>query len=168
MSKVIVSENEVKKILAINSFRNISKDKVMEFVSLIPNMDKELAIAIINQFPAYTEFATTAITVLKDMYDSALEKGGASHMEAISAYRKLLDTLGDIAKKDNITEEERKHLTEQMIIIADKIGEKDTEYQERIMDFLKYGTKFFGGVILVGATILGVSLKGKDIPILKK
>lgn len=39
------------KALAIEDFRNISKDKIMEFVSAIPNMDKEVAIKIIEQFP---------------------------------------------------------------------------------------------------------------------
>jgi hypothetical protein len=29
------------------------KKKIMEFASLIPNMDKDVAISIINQFPAY-------------------------------------------------------------------------------------------------------------------
>lgn len=140
----------------------------MEFVSLIPNMDKDLAIAIVNQFPAYTEFATTAITVLKDMCDSVLEKGETSHMETLAAYRKLLDDLGEMAKRDNITEEERKFLTEQMIIVADKIGEKDTEFKNFISGVLKYGTTILGGAIIIGAAILGVNIKGKDIPILNR
>lgn len=168
MSKTLISENDVKKALAIDSFRNISKDKIMEFVSLIPNMDKDLAIAIVNQFPAYTEFATTAITVLKDMCDSVLEKGEASHMETLAAYRKLLDDLGEMAKRENITEEERKFLTEQMIIVADKIGEKDTEFKNFISGVLKYGTTILSGAIIIGAAILGVNIKGKDIPVLKK
>lgn len=36
MSQKIVSENDVKTALGIKDFRNISKDKIMEFVSLIP------------------------------------------------------------------------------------------------------------------------------------
>jgi len=33
MAKYMVTENEVKKALEIDSFRNMSKDKIMEFVS---------------------------------------------------------------------------------------------------------------------------------------
>ena len=53
MSQHLVSEDQVKKALHIDSFRNLSKDKIMEFASLIPNMDKDVAISIINQFPQH-------------------------------------------------------------------------------------------------------------------
>ena len=33
---LLVSEEQVKNALKIDSFRNLSKDKIMEFVSLIP------------------------------------------------------------------------------------------------------------------------------------
>lgn len=168
MSKVLVSENEVKKALAIDSFRNISKDKIMEFISLIPSMDKELAIAIINQFPAYTEFATTSISVLKDMCDMALKNNESSQKDAIAAYRKTLDDFGELLKKDNISQEERKDITNGMLLIADKISEKDTENKNFLLDVLKYGTSILGGAIVIGAAILGVNIKGKDIPSLKK
>jgi hypothetical protein len=46
--KHMVTEAEVKKALAIDSFRNMTKDKIMEFVSAIPNMDKDVAIKIIE------------------------------------------------------------------------------------------------------------------------
>lgn len=61
MSQYLVSEEQVKKTLQIDSFRNLSKDKIMEFASLIPYMDKDVAIAIINQFPAYVESSRNMI-----------------------------------------------------------------------------------------------------------
>jgi hypothetical protein len=53
LPKRYVNEKAVKRALGIDSFRNVSKDKIMEFASLIPYMDKDVAIAIINQFPVY-------------------------------------------------------------------------------------------------------------------
>ena len=50
LPKRYVSEKSVKQALGIDSFRNLSKDKIMEFASMIPYMDKDVAIAIINQF----------------------------------------------------------------------------------------------------------------------
>ena len=43
------SEEAVKKALKIESFRNLTKDKVMEFTSMIPYMEKEVALEIIKQ-----------------------------------------------------------------------------------------------------------------------
>ena len=168
MSKKIMSEEAVKKALAINSFREVSKEKIVDFISMIPNMDKDVAISIINQFPAYTEFATTSITVLKDMCDMALKNNESSQKDAIAAFRKTLDDFGEILKKDNISPEERKYITNGMLLIADKISEKDTENKNFLLDVLKYGTSILGGAIIIGATILGINIKGKDIPLLKK
>lgn len=140
----------------------------MDFVSLVPNMDKDLAIIIVNQFPVYSEFATTVITVLQDMCDIALKNNESSQKEVIAAYRKILDDLGEVLKKDNISQEERESITEKMIIIADKISEKDTENKKFISGLFKHATPIICGVILIGATILGVNIKGKEIPLLKK
>ena len=71
-----VSENAVKRALKIDSFRNLSKDKIMQFASMIPYMDKEVAIAIINQFPIFADFGKTAISGYIQMCDNILEKIG--------------------------------------------------------------------------------------------
>ena len=73
MAKYMFTENEVKKALAIDSFRNISKDKIMEFVSAIPNMDKEVAVKIIEQFPSYAESANNMLTQLNTMCSNAMK-----------------------------------------------------------------------------------------------
>ncbi len=43
MVKSLNNEKEVKRMLNIGSFRILSKDKIMNFVSEIPKMDKEVA-----------------------------------------------------------------------------------------------------------------------------
>ena len=57
MTTFLTNEQQVLDALHINSFRNISKQKIMDFISLVPSMDSEKAIAIINQFPNYVDFA---------------------------------------------------------------------------------------------------------------
>ena len=48
----------------------------MQFASMIPYMDKEVAIAIINQFPIFADFGKTAISGYMQMCDNILEKIG--------------------------------------------------------------------------------------------
>ena len=59
--KRYVNEKAVKFALGIDSFGNVSKDKIMEFASMIPYMDKDVAISIINQFPVYADFGKATI-----------------------------------------------------------------------------------------------------------
>lgn len=167
MAKYMATENEVKKALAIDSFRNMSKEKIMEFVSAIPNMDKDVAIKIIEQFPAYTESANNMLAQLNVMCSNAMKENGESQKEAIEAYKKILDDLGELLKKEAITVEARMKITEQMITVADRISAKDTENKDFLNGIIKYGVPIIGGALVLGAAILGVNVKGTKIPTLK-
>ena len=164
MSKSLVPVEEVKNALKIDSFRNLSKDKIMEFVSLIPNMDKEVAIKIIEQYPAFAKLSESMVAQLNKMCDTALEKNEESQRLTIQAYKQILDELSNQLHMEDISKEDREKITKQMIEIADKISVKDTENKAFIDKMVKYSTGFAIGALVLGATILGVNIKGKDIP----
>lgn len=164
MSKTLVSVEEVKNALKIDSFRNLSKDKIMEFVSLIPNMDKEVAIKIIEQYPAFAKLSESMVAQLNKMCDNALEKNEESQRLTIQAYKQILDELSNQLHMEDLSKEEREKITKQMIEIADKISIKDTENKAFIDKMVKYSTGFAVGTLVLGAAILGVNIKGKDIP----
>ncbi|WP_311561489.1 hypothetical protein [Peptoniphilus duerdenii] len=164
MSKTFVSVEEVKNALKIDSFRNLSKDKIMEFVTLIPNMDKEVAIKIIEQYPAFAKLSESMVAQLNKMCDTALEKNEESQRLTIQAYKQILDELSNQLHMEDISKEEREKITKQMIEIADKISVKDTENKTFIDKMVKYSTGFAIGALVLGAAILGVNIKGKDIP----
>ena len=167
MAKMI-TEQQVKDALQIDSFRNLSKEKIMEFASLIPNMDKDVAISIINQFPAYAESSRKMLEQFKNVCDAALENNQDSQKDEILSYRKILDDLGGVLKKEELTPEERNRITEQMLEVADRISAKDTENKQFIDNLVKYGTQLTAGALLLGAVILGVNVKGINLPKLKK
>ena len=168
MAKYMVTENEVKNALAIDSFRNISKDKIMEFVSAIPNMDKDVAIKIIEQFPTYTESANNIISQLNNMCNNAMKESSESQKESIKAYNKVLDDLGELLKKETITAEERAYITEQMVIVADRISAKDTENKDFLNVIIKSVVPVIAGALVLGVAILGVNIKDIKIPTLKE
>ena len=168
MAKYMVTENEVKNALAIDSFRNISKDKIMEFVSAIPNMDKDVAIKIIEQFPAYTESANNIISQLNNLCNNAMKENSESQKESIKAYNKILDNLGELLKKETITAEERAYITEQMVIVADRISAKDTENKDFLNVIIKSVVPVIAGALVLGVAILGVNIKDIKIPTLKE
>ena len=164
MAQNFISEEEVKEALQVNNFREISKEKIMEFVSLIPQMDKDVAIAIINQFPTYVESANNMIAQLTMMCDNIIKDNTSSQKDAVEAYKKILDDLGVLLNKEIISQEEREFITNQMILVADKIALKDTENKDFLIDIIKHSVPIIGGALILGATILGVSVKGTKIP----
>ena len=106
LPKRYVSEKAVKRALKIDSFRSLSKDKIIEFASMIPYMDREVATAIINQFPKFAEFGKIAISRYMELCNNILEKNKESQSAAIRAYQTILDSLAQRMTVETITEEE--------------------------------------------------------------
>ena len=104
LPKRYVSEDAVKRALKIDSFRNLSKDKVMQFASMIPYMDKEVAIAIINQFPVYADFGKIAIERYTEVCNSILEKNKESQASVVKGYQTILDALAKRMEKEEISD----------------------------------------------------------------
>lgn len=157
MANRLTDELMVKKALNIDSFRNLSKEKVIEFVSRIPDMDKEVACAIINQFPCYVDNAKIMVESLERTCSLILQNENKSHIAVIESYQKILDDLGVVLLKENISYEERKEITKTMIEIADKISDKDTEEKNYGLEMVKTVCGYFVSFCAIGAGILGVS-----------
>lgn len=104
---------------------------------------------------------------LNVMCSNAIKENGESQNETIEAYKKILDDLGELLKKETITVEERMKIIAQMITVADRISSKDTENKEFLNGIIKYGVSIIGGALVLGAAILGVNVKGIKIPTLK-
>lgn len=79
----------------------------MEFVSLIPNMDKEAAIKIIEQYPAFAKLSKSMVAQLNKMCDTTLEKNEESQRLTIQAYKQILDELSNQLHMEDISKEER-------------------------------------------------------------
>ncbi|MGF7146373.1 hypothetical protein HNQ56_004841 [Anaerotaenia torta] len=131
-------------------------------------MDKDVVIKIIDQFPAYTESANNMLAQLNTICNNAMKENCESQKEAIDDYKKILDDLGELLKKDTITAEERVQITEQMITVADRILAKDTENRDFLSGIIKYGVPIIGNALVLGAAILGMNVKNTKISTLKK
>ena len=68
----------------------IPPEEIVEFASLIPHMDKDVAIAIINQFPAYVESSRNMIEQYNAMCDKVLQSNDDSRKDAVMAYKTIL------------------------------------------------------------------------------
>lgn len=157
------TEEAVKKALKINSFRELSKDKIMQFASMIPYMDKEVAIAVINQFPTYAEFVKVIISVYIDTTNRILDDNKEIQMATIHGYQIILDSLSKKLEESN-TEDVRKSITNDMISVADKIAEideKNKKYLSKIVNKILAGVGI--AVLAVGAGIgISSSMNGKS------
>ena len=160
MGKTIVTEEEAKKLLKVDDWRAISKEKIMDFISFIPKIDKDLAISIINQFPNYVSFGTNIINSLIMLCDNTNKDLLEGQKQCLEAYKLVLESLKK--QLDNpLSPEERDKINEQMIEIANAISEKDSEKNKIIDGIVSNGQKIITVTLVVGAAILGFHYNNK-------
>lgn len=93
MSNIISSETQLKEALGISTWRNLSKEKLFNFISILPNVDSELAIKIIEQLPEFAKMATEMVTILKDVCDKVLEEDARTTDQSIEAYKTVISEI---------------------------------------------------------------------------
>ena len=160
----LMTEEQVKEYLGIPDFRHASKDVLVRFVSSIPYINKDVAIKIIEQYPAYCTCAQAFVQHYSALCDKLLIDNSKSVEAAMKGYQTTLDTISELAKMENITADERHRYAETMVFIADKMAALDAEnkrYHEEMARTYRY---VIGICIFIGATILGVNIKGVKIP----
>lgn len=101
MEKTLLSPDEVLERIGAESFRNVSKDKLIAFVSALPEMDKETAIKCIEQFPEFRNYANDIVGQLKDASFELLKSQKESQERTIVGYQKILDSLSKRLERQN-------------------------------------------------------------------
>ena len=157
MSKKL-SEEDVKAKLGITDFRHLKKENIMEFMSCVPEMDKEVAMKCIEQFPEFKSFANETVN---GFYNLCAEVIKDDKEDAVDACMKTLDDLRFILQKDDISESMKMFIIEKIVEVDQLLAELTKEkhvFKETVL-------KVAGGLGAVGLTVagalLGLKLKKK-------
>ena len=152
------TEEDALKALKIDDFRHLSKDKVMQFMSMIPDMDKEVAMKCIEQFPNFKDFGLDIFAKLNEGYLRIIDSGKDSAKKAMEAYELILQTMKEMLEKDNLTFEEKRQIAFDMVTVADKIAEQDSKWKEFLGKFAQGLGVGAVAVAAIIATALGVKI----------
>ncbi len=153
------SEDEIKNVLGIDSWRNLSKDKMIKFAAMMPDMDKEVVFKIIEQFPEFTKFAMEALNVMEKEYESTLTFNKQSQENVHQAYQEIREILKGELNQENLSFEEKKIILELIMKTGEKEFEKDAE-NKKFLDGLfnkvaiGAGTAILTAVVFVGGKVL--------------
>lgn len=158
------NELEVKQALGIESWRNLSKDKVIQFAALMPDMDTEVALKIIDQFPAFKEFAIDAVGALEKTHKRTIDANAHSQDQVHSAFQHVREILQGELDKPDLTFEEKQYFVEQIQRTADQESAKDSENKRFLDSILKKVFLGTGVAVLAAAAVLGAkaTIESKD------
>lgn len=155
MSKKL-SEKDVLKKLDIQDFRDITKDKIMGFVSILPNMDTEVAKKAIEQFPEFIKFSTEAFKDYRGVLEKTLNANEESSKACFDMYEKVLSILEKCSLKEDISFEEKKYYFDKMFEIIQMVEKKDSENKAFYQKLLNAGATVLVAIVGIGAAAIGV------------
>lgn len=159
------NEGELLKELGMESWRNLSKEKMIRFAAMMPDMDKEVALKIIQQLPEFTKFALEALNVMEKEHANTLSSNKDSQENVHKAYQDIRDILKGELKHENISSEEKKYILELIMETGKKEAEKDSENKQFLGGLFQSAAVGVGAVLLSAVVFVGGKFllqNGKD------
>lgn len=156
-----LTEQEVLHQLNIPDFRHITKDKVMEFASILNNMEPDVAKKAIDQFPEFSHMALEALQDYKQILDNSLNSNDKSTKRVYDIYDSVISALNACLNQENLSFEEKKFYLEQMIVVARMADQKDSENKRFNWCTIAAGATAVVFIIGFGASLLGGSSRLK-------
>ncbi|UKA56774.1 hypothetical protein LFT45_23145 (plasmid) [Arthrobacter sp. FW305-BF8] len=160
------NEGQIKQELGIESWRNLSKAKMIKFAMMMPDMDAELALKIVEQFPVFADFATGVVGAMKKMHKTTLFANKESQDRFHESCQQTRDIIQRQLNQDGLSFEERKYYLEQIMEILKLESQKDSENKQFLHAGLKNMLGFAMAGIAFGVVVLGgkATIERKDSP----
>lgn len=156
----IKTEKQLFKKLNIKNVNNLSKEKISEFVSILHNVDPEVAKKIIEQFPEFTKFASQATQEFKNILIEA-KKGTKGADAYYRSCEKMIDSLQQKLDKGNLSREEQDGIIDKMLEIAKEIDKKDEKDKAFILKILNGFCHFVFALAAIGLSFVGIKVMSK-------
>ena len=157
------SEDDVKKALGVESWRHLPKEKITRFVAMMPEMDTEVRLKIIEQFPEFSRFALQAVDVMEKRHESTLSHNKQSQDNVHRAYQEIREILKTELNNKDLTWEQRRDIIALIVETGTREFEKDSE-NKRLLDGLF--TKI--AAVTVAAIAMGAVFVGAKIALERK
>lgn len=149
----IQNEQQLMEKLGIDTWRNLSKDKVVDFIAMMPEMDKEVMLEIIKQSPEFTKFGKNALDSLNESIEQLSESNSKVAKEYLAIIRETQSIIKEELNKENLNSDERIYIIDQIMRIAEMTREMERDNKNFLA---KFGEGNFKAVAMISASAITV------------
>ena len=153
----LMSEQEVLKRLGIPDFRHLSKSTAIEFISSIPQMDKDVALKALDQFPELANVALGLAKEEKETLLAAFKANDESSKAALAVINAIIEVLTKQLEKDEASSEEKMQIVDSFIKLAEESRKINKDNQNFILKSLAIFATTVGAVFLGTVAVLGAN-----------
>lgn len=141
------NESQVMDKLGIKSWRNLSKERFLEYIAVIPDVSEEVRLKIIEKLPECISFTKELVATMRVQHEKTLNENSKNTDGIINSLNAIQKSLDKISDRPELTFEDIKYICDKQMEIAKLYNELD----KRNKDFLKY---IWGGVVIFGIGVL--------------
>ena len=161
------NESEILKALDMESWRNLSKEKFLGFLAMMPEMDTEVALKLIGQLPEFAKFASAVLEDVRRAFKATLSANDHSMEDAHQIGMERLAILKAELNKD-LSPGDRLRLLAEIRDVHERALAKDSDNKKFLGEqFTKMAAAALAAVVLslvfVGARVVLQSGGGRAI-----
>jgi hypothetical protein len=149
------SLDEIKKMLNIKDFRELGVRHAIQLVEMMPDMDKEVRLKVIEQLPEIVRFAVETVLSLQRAHESTIESGDKSRQQVHQACRDAIAAYAEQLRRDDLDPETRRNLNEGLERVVAVEFVADVSHKRFLSDALTMRIFGVGAVLLVVSAVVG-------------
>ena len=154
-----ISETKVLKKLNIPDFRHLTKEKVTQFVSLLPYMSPEAQLKALEQFPDFARTVSGVVAEYKEIIFDVVSTNN-KNMEGYRAEAlSIINALEKLLELDDLSFEDKKYVMDTLLKVHQMSHEKDSENKKFSWAIAGTVATFFVSTVAVLASALGGNSK---------
>ena len=153
------NEQQVLSLLELDSWKNLSNDKMMKFANIMPSIDKDVLIKIIGQFPEFRLFALDLLKSIEFQIKNTLSDNNESRQMIHESTNELRIILKNQLEDGVITFKEKRYFIEKLLELYNKELDYDEKNKTFISDLLSKSltttaTILVAALVFVGGKVL--------------
>jgi hypothetical protein len=134
---------------------HLSRDKVLQFASMLPEMDRDVALQVIEQFPEFRLLALDALSAAEQQAGAIVEANQQGQEKVHSAFADVRRILEAELGRDGLTREDRWRILQMINETAERQLQADSE-NKRFMDSVLGKVAMVGvAAVALGGAVLG-------------
>lgn len=153
---VALSEVEVLEKLDIPDFRHMSKDKIMTFCSMLPDMNPEVARMAFERFPDFVKMSSDIMSCYKEQVGAVLKDNTANMKAFNDSCDTIINALNSLLQQKRIKRKERKYIIDNMMQLLQMKADKDQDNKEWLSNIIITVGSVAVTIVGVAGAILGL------------
>ncbi len=157
-----LNEKEAKEKLGVNSWDELSKDKHVEFIEILPRLNKDALLHISEYIPDILDLANTLVETVRSVAEKAIEKDRETTKAMIEALNAIQSSLSDLTKREDLSSEDLRYVCGEMVEIAkihERMNKVNKEHSEKKWQYI--GDIAGKALAVIGVIVIAI-LGGKD------